>query len=96
MQIYSEEEILRAKLDILDKTNMIDYVIDIRCQLYSDKDIPEVCYVTYLSVIYRYYQLRVLHLILFLLGFKGQAGTCGQSVNGVAERCICYFAISER
>lgn len=40
-KIYSEEEILRAKLDILDKTNMIDYVIDIRCQLYSDKDIPE-------------------------------------------------------
>lgn len=32
---------LKAKLDILSKTNMIDYAIDIRKQLYPKEEIPE-------------------------------------------------------
>lgn len=40
-KVYNETEILKAKLDILSKTNMIDYVIDIRKLLYSDDDVPE-------------------------------------------------------
>lgn len=40
-QIYNETELLKAKLDILSKTNMIDYAIDIRKQLYPDEEVPE-------------------------------------------------------
>ena len=43
LQIYDENELLRGKLDILNKTNMVDYAIDIRKQLYPDQEIPEVC-----------------------------------------------------
>lgn len=42
VQIYDENELLRVKLDILNKTNMVDYAIDIRRQLYPDQEIPEV------------------------------------------------------
>lgn len=42
-QTYDQSELLQAKLDILSKTNMIDYVIDIRRMLYPDEDTPEVC-----------------------------------------------------
>lgn len=42
MKIYDENELLRGKLDILNKTNMVDYAIDIRKSLYPDQEIPEV------------------------------------------------------
>lgn len=42
LQIYDEDELLHAKLDILSKTNMIDYTIDIRKQLYPNVEVPEV------------------------------------------------------
>lgn len=41
LKVYNETEILKAKLDILSKTNMVDYVIDIRKLLYPDEDVPE-------------------------------------------------------
>ncbi|XP_050536025.1 eukaryotic translation initiation factor 3 subunit E [Daktulosphaira vitifoliae] len=40
-KIYNENEILSAKLDILNKTNMMDYVIEIYKQLNPDKEVPE-------------------------------------------------------
>ncbi|XP_046993599.1 eukaryotic translation initiation factor 3 subunit E [Schistocerca americana] len=40
-QIYDETELLQGKLDILSKTNMVDYAIDIRKLLYPDQDVPE-------------------------------------------------------
>lgn len=43
-QIYNENELLQAKLDILSKTNMIDYAIDIRKQLMPDEEVPEVSF----------------------------------------------------
>jgi hypothetical protein len=42
LQIYDETELLQVKLDILSKTNMVDYAIDIRKQLYPDEEVPEV------------------------------------------------------
>lgn len=42
LQTYDQSELLQAKLEILSKTNMIDYVIDIRRMLYPDEDTPEV------------------------------------------------------
>lgn len=41
-QTYDQSELLQAKLEILSKTNMIDYVIDIRGMLYPDEETPEV------------------------------------------------------
>ncbi|KAF9421445.1 hypothetical protein HW555_002660 [Spodoptera exigua] len=40
-ETYDQSELLQAKLEILSKTNMIDYVIDIRKMLYPDEDTPE-------------------------------------------------------
>ncbi|XP_012259580.1 eukaryotic translation initiation factor 3 subunit E [Athalia rosae] len=40
-KIYNENELLQAELDILSKTNMIDYAIDIRKQLYPKFEVPE-------------------------------------------------------
>ncbi|XP_074109566.1 eukaryotic translation initiation factor 3 subunit E-like [Cotesia typhae] len=40
-RIYDENELLHAKLGILSKTNMLDYVIDIRKQLYPDQEVSE-------------------------------------------------------
>jgi translation initiation factor 3 subunit E len=42
LQIYDENELLQVKLDILSKTNMVDYAIDIRKQLYPKEEVPEV------------------------------------------------------
>lgn len=47
LQIYDEDELLQAKLDILSKTNMIDYTIDIRKQLYPNIEVPEVCFIAF-------------------------------------------------
>ncbi|XP_066148021.1 eukaryotic translation initiation factor 3 subunit E isoform X2 [Euwallacea fornicatus] len=40
-EIYDETEVLKAKLEILSKTNMIDYAMDIRKQLYPRDEIPD-------------------------------------------------------
>lgn len=40
LQIYNEKELLQVKLDILNKTNMLDYAIDIRILLYPSEE-PE-------------------------------------------------------
>ncbi|CAB3359994.1 eukaryotic translation initiation factor 3 subunit E [Cloeon dipterum] len=40
-QIYDETELLQGKLDILSKTNMLDYAIDIRKQLHPNAEVPE-------------------------------------------------------
>jgi hypothetical protein len=42
LQIYDENELLQVKLDMLSKTNMVDYAIDIRKQLYPNEEVPEV------------------------------------------------------
>lgn len=40
-EIYDENELLQAKLDILSKTSMVDYAIDIWNQLYPNEPVPE-------------------------------------------------------
>ncbi|GAQ82532.1 translation initiation factor 3 subunit E [Klebsormidium nitens] len=40
-QVYPEEDILKAKIDLLGKTNMVDYGMDIHKALYRTEDVPE-------------------------------------------------------
>nr|CAG4645457.1 EOG090X0491 [Lynceus sp. MCZ IZ 141354] len=39
--IYKEDELLRAKLDLLSKTNMVDFAMDVHRKLYADQAIPQ-------------------------------------------------------
>ncbi|KAK9881514.1 hypothetical protein WA026_016394 [Henosepilachna vigintioctopunctata] len=43
-EIYDEREILKAKLDMLTKTTMVDYIIDVRKRLYPDEMTSEDLY----------------------------------------------------
>ncbi|KAJ8445796.1 hypothetical protein Cgig2_027877 [Carnegiea gigantea] len=40
-QLYPEEELLKAKIDLLNKTNMVDYAMDIHKSLYHTDDVPQ-------------------------------------------------------
>eukprot|EP00270_Netrium_digitus_P021589 TRINITY_DN930_c0_g1_i1.p1 TRINITY_DN930_c0_g1~~TRINITY_DN930_c0_g1_i1.p1 ORF type:complete len:458 (-),score=150.82 TRINITY_DN930_c0_g1_i1:108-1430(-) len=40
-QIYPENEILKAKIELLGKTNMVDYAMDIHRSLYHTEDVPQ-------------------------------------------------------
>ena len=39
--IYDETDLLRAKLDLLSNTNMVDFVMDVHKSLYPDQDVPQ-------------------------------------------------------
>lgn len=38
--LYTEDELLKAKLDLLEKTNMVDYAMDIYRKLHKVEDVP--------------------------------------------------------
>lgn len=40
-QIYPEDEILKAKIELLGKTNMVDYAMDIHKSLYHSEEVPQ-------------------------------------------------------
>ncbi|KAK4281914.1 hypothetical protein QN277_013358 [Acacia crassicarpa] len=40
-QIYEDEHILKAKIELLNKTNMVDYAMDIHKSLYHTEDVPQ-------------------------------------------------------
>ena len=40
-QLYDDADIQRAKIDLLQKTNMVDYAAEIYQGLYNTEDIPE-------------------------------------------------------
>ena len=40
-ELYSETDIQKAKIDLLQKTNMVDYAAEIYTALYKTDDIPE-------------------------------------------------------
>lgn len=41
-QTYDPNDILRTKLELLNKTNMVDYSIDVTRLLHPDEEVPEV------------------------------------------------------
>ncbi|KAA3472103.1 Eukaryotic translation initiation factor 3 subunit E [Gossypium australe] len=40
-QLYPDEQILKAKIELLNKTNMVDYAMDIHKSLYHTDDVPQ-------------------------------------------------------
>ncbi|KAK4775983.1 hypothetical protein SAY87_023944 [Trapa incisa] len=40
-QLYPDEEILNSKIELLSKTNMVDYAMDIHKSLYHTEDVPQ-------------------------------------------------------
>ncbi|XP_072994661.1 eukaryotic translation initiation factor 3 subunit E [Typha latifolia] len=40
-QLYNDDEILKAKIDLLSQTNMVDYAMDIHKSLYHTEDVPQ-------------------------------------------------------
>ena len=40
-ELYPDEQILKSKIELLNKTNMIDYAMDIHKSLYHTEDVPE-------------------------------------------------------
>eukprot|EP00262_Sarcandra_glabra_P006710 TRINITY_DN19204_c0_g1_i1.p1 TRINITY_DN19204_c0_g1~~TRINITY_DN19204_c0_g1_i1.p1 ORF type:complete len:444 (+),score=66.70 TRINITY_DN19204_c0_g1_i1:50-1381(+) len=40
-QLYADDEILKAKIELLSKTNMVDYAMDIHKSLYHTEDVPQ-------------------------------------------------------
>ncbi len=40
-ELYSETDIQKAKIDLLQKTNMVDYAAEIYTALYKTDDVPE-------------------------------------------------------
>eukprot|EP00246_Nothoceros_aenigmaticus_P004859 TRINITY_DN16579_c0_g1_i1.p1 TRINITY_DN16579_c0_g1~~TRINITY_DN16579_c0_g1_i1.p1 ORF type:complete len:441 (-),score=80.04 TRINITY_DN16579_c0_g1_i1:75-1397(-) len=40
-QLYAEDQILKAKIELLSKTNMVDYAMDIHKNLYHTEDVPQ-------------------------------------------------------
>lgn len=43
--LYPEEDILKAKIELLNNTNMVDYAMDIHKSLYRSDDVPQGIYV---------------------------------------------------
>ena len=40
-QSYADEDILKAKIELLNQTNMVDYAMDIHKSLYHTDDVPQ-------------------------------------------------------
>ncbi|KAL6987149.1 Eukaryotic translation initiation factor 3 subunit E [Sarracenia purpurea var. burkii] len=40
-QLYPDEDILKAKIELLNNTNMVDYAMDIHKSLYHTEDVPQ-------------------------------------------------------
>ncbi|OAY66924.1 Eukaryotic translation initiation factor 3 subunit E [Ananas comosus] len=40
-QLYDDDEILKAKIELLSQTNMVDYAMDIHKSLYHTDDVPQ-------------------------------------------------------
>lgn len=40
-QLYADEEILKAKINLLSQTNMVDYAMDIHKSLYHTEEVPQ-------------------------------------------------------
>jgi hypothetical protein len=40
-QLYADDQILKAKIELLAKTNMVDYAMDIHKSLYHTEDVPQ-------------------------------------------------------
>jgi len=56
--IYNPEDLLKAKLDVLDKTNMVDYAMDIYKKLHKTDEVPQAMKERRESVVAKLQQLQ--------------------------------------
>lgn len=40
-QLFADEDILKAKIELVSHTNMVDYAVDIHKSLYHTQDVPQ-------------------------------------------------------
>ena len=40
-QLYADEDILQGKIELLQKTNMVDFAMDIHKSLYNTEEVPQ-------------------------------------------------------
>lgn len=66
-QLYPDEQILKSKIELLNKTNMVDYAMDIHKSLYHTEDVPQ----GNISIFY-----RRLKNICMQIGFDWVDGMC--------------------
>lgn len=72
-QLYSETDIQKAKIDLLQKTNMVDYAAEIYTALYKSDDIPEEMNTRRKEVVAKLKTLQVC--------FSSSCGACGWSID---------------
>ena len=47
-ELYPNEQILKSKIELLSKTNMVDYAMDIHKSLYHTEDVPRGTFVFFI------------------------------------------------
>merc|ERR1712142_632398 len=52
--IYDDTDLLRGKLDLLSRTNMIDFAIEVKKSLYPDQDVPKELLVNRTKVVHEF------------------------------------------
>ncbi|KAG7027648.1 Eukaryotic translation initiation factor 3 subunit E, partial [Cucurbita argyrosperma subsp. argyrosperma] len=52
-QFYPDEQILKAKIELLNRTNMVDYAMDIHKSLYHTDDVPQGMAISWVEVVAR-------------------------------------------
>lgn len=65
-QIYNENDIQKSKIDLLQKTNMVDYAAEIYSALYNTDEIPEEMNTRRKSVVAKLKTLQVCKLLIVL------------------------------
>lgn len=85
-EIYDETDIQKAKIDLLQKTNMVDYAAEIYTALYKTDDIPEEMNTRRKTVVAK---LRTLQVSSSHLLYK----TCIARVEKLSVELISYSVL---
>uniref|UniRef100_A0A199UAX8 Eukaryotic translation initiation factor 3 subunit E N-terminal domain-containing protein n=1 Tax=Manihot esculenta TaxID=3983 RepID=A0A199UAX8_MANES len=83
-QLYLEEHIFKSKIELLSKTNMVDYAMDIHKSLYHTEDVPQDMIERRAEVVARLKALEegAAPLVACLQNAKARAGVAsGQTVQ---------------
>ena len=76
-QIYEDEHILKAKIELLNKTNMVDYAMDIHKSLYHTEDVPQgTCFSFWFGVCFDFRYILNVNSVFLVRdgGYEGRGG----------------------